>query len=128
MPTTLINIVNNWDFWTENERKLLLESNQNINVGEHLVFEDDAIKVWTIHLPAGKSLPFHKHNKKYLWTALSEGKSVSNHNDGSVSETIYTVNDTKYFDDLSDTNYFIHNLINTGITTLIFSTIEFKNK
>ncbi len=126
MQTTILNIANNWDFWTVDERKLLLESNENTNMGEHLVFENDFIKVWTILLPAGKSLPFHKHNKKYLWTALSEGKSVSYYNDGSVSETIYTINDTKYFDDLSDTNYFIHNLINTGATTLIFSTIEFK--
>ena len=126
MQTTMINIANNWDFWTVDERKLLFENNENTNVGEHLVFENDFIKVWTILLPVGKSLPFHKHNKKYLWTALSEGKSVSYYNDGSVSETIYTINDTKYFDDLSDTNYFIHNLINTGATTLIFSTIEFK--
>ncbi len=97
-------------------------------MGEHLVFENDSIKVWAILLPAGKSLPFHKHNKKYVWTALSEGKSVSYYNDGSVYETIYTINDTKNFDDLSDTNYFIHNLINTGTTTLVFSTMEFKNK
>ncbi len=126
MQFTIINKANNWAFWKENERQLLLESNENTDVGEHLVFENDSIKVWTILLPAGKSLPFHKHNKKYVWTALSKGKSVSYYNDGSIIETIYTIGDTKSFEDLSETNYFIHNLINTGETTLIFTTIEFK--
>jgi beta-alanine degradation protein BauB len=126
MAAFIINEMGNWDFWTEELKKELANSLDNTTVGEDIVFENDLIKVWTIHLLAGNSLPFHKHSKKYLWTALSEGKSISYYNDGSVSETTYTINDTKYFDDLSETNCFIHNLINTGTTTLIFSTIEFK--
>jgi beta-alanine degradation protein BauB len=126
MVTTILNNIGNWNFWSDEQKKELENSVDNTNVGEEAVFENDFIKVWTIHLPAGKSLPFHKHNKKYLWTALSEGKSISYYDDGSVKETIYTINDNKYFDDLSEANYFIHNLVNTGNTTLIFSTIEFK--
>jgi beta-alanine degradation protein BauB len=125
METTILNAIGNWGFWSEDQKKDLAEAIINTDVGEEIVFENNVIKAWTIHLPAGESLPFHKHNKKYLWTALSEGKSISYYNDGSVKETIYTINDTKYYE-LSETNYFIHNLINTGDTALIFSTIEFK--
>lgn len=126
MRTTIINKADDWSFWTETERELLLENNENINVGEKLVYENETIKIWSIHLKPNKSLPFHKHNKRYLWTALSEGIAKSYHNDGNVTETIYEIGDTKCFEDLSETNYFIHNLINTGKTTLIFTTIEFK--
>jgi beta-alanine degradation protein BauB len=126
MATTILNNIGNWNFWSEQMKQELEQASSNTTVGEKLVLENNFIKVWTIHLQAGNSLSFHKHNKKYLWTALSEGKSISYCDDGSVMETTYKINDTKYYNDLSDTNYFIHNLINTGDTTLIFSTIEFK--
>jgi beta-alanine degradation protein BauB len=127
MLSIIVNPVNNWEFWSDKQKNELAASKDNTNVGEEVVFENDIIKVWAIYLAAGKSLPFHKHNKKYLWTALSEGKSISYYDNGSVKETTYKMNDTAYYNDLSDTNFFIHNLINTGDTTLIFSTIEFKN-
>jgi len=127
MFTRIVNPVENWEFWTDEQRKKLSEAETNFEVGEKLVLENDFLKAWTIHLPPGQSLPFHKHTKKYLWSVLSEGKTISYKNDGSVSETIYTIGGTGYNDKLSEENYFIHNLINTGETTLIFSTIEFKN-
>jgi beta-alanine degradation protein BauB len=126
MATTVLNDIGNWSFWTEQLIKDLEQESNNTTVGEKLVFENDYLKAWTIHLLAGQVLPFHKHAKKYIWTALSEGKSVSFRNDGSVIETIYNIGDTGYYDTLSEENFFIHNLINTGNSTLIFSTIEFK--
>ncbi|WP_223607582.1 hypothetical protein, partial [Chryseobacterium sp. OSA05B] len=59
-----INKDGNWNsLWTE-QLKLSLEENlDNQSVGEYLVFENEKIKIWTIHLHPGKSLPFHKHCK-----------------------------------------------------------------
>lgn len=126
MIYTLINQIGNWDYWSVEIKQALAEAQNNTDVGEQLVYENKKLKVWTIHLKPNYSLPFHKHHKKYMWTALSQGKSISYYNDGSVKETIYELGDTRNFEDLSEENYFIHNLINTGDTTLIFSTIEFK--
>ena len=127
MKTKEINAINDWSQpWTDGLRNALKKGENSTDVGEHLVFENDDIKVWAIRLPAKQALPFHKHNKPYFYIAQSEGKSRSFYNDGRITETIYVKGNTKYFPDLSDENYFIHNLENTGNTNLLFTTIEFK--
>lgn len=127
MKMNQLNPANNWSYWTENQI-IALENNQtNTNVGEVLIFSNSNIKIWSIHLEPNSSLPFHKHQNNYIWSVLSTGKSISYFNDGRVMETHYEIGDTKHFKDLSPTNYFIHNLINTGNTSLIFMTIEFLN-
>lgn len=127
MKTKEINVINDWaQPWTNELRDALKKGKNNTDVGEHLVFENDDIKIWTIHLPAKQALPFHKHDKPYLYIAQSEGKSRSFYNDGKVTETTYGKGDTKHFPDLNEGNYFIHNLENMGSTTLLFTTIEFK--
>jgi hypothetical protein len=126
MPCTILNPAGNWDYWIDEMKLALDKANNNTNVGEKLVFENEYLKLWTIHLAPDKNLPFHKHTKKYIWTVLSTGKTISYKHDGSVRETIYNIGDYGYNDTLTEENCFIHNLINTGETTLIFSTIEFK--
>lgn len=114
-----------WSLWTPELKEALETSQNNTQVGEKVVFENSEFRVWSIHLPAQQSLPFHKHTNRYFWTAMSTGKSRSYYNDGSIVDTDYEKGDTKYFDDLSKENYFIHNLENRGDTTLLFTTVEF---
>lgn len=121
-----INPAGNWSFWSEDMKAALEQSRDNTAIGDKMVYENDAFKVWTIHLPAGKSLLFHKHCKPYFYIALTPGKSRSFYNDGSVKEIEYKVNDIKNFNELTKDNSFIHNLENIGETTLIFTTVEFK--
>ena len=113
-----------WGQWTDEERQALAAARNNTQVGDRLVFANDAFRVWTIHLPAGQSLPFHKHATPYFWTALTEGKSRSYYGDGAIAESEYAPGDTNYFAELSGDNYFIHNLKNIGETMLIFTTVE----
>ncbi|WP_452598830.1 hypothetical protein [Pontimicrobium sp. MEBiC01747] len=123
----IINKSGNWSaLWTTDLKKSLNENLKNETVGEHLLLENDFIKVWSIHLPAGQSLPFHKHNKPYFYTVKNEGKSRSYYADGAIIETEYEKDDIKYFNNLNTTNFFTHNLENIGNTTLIFTTVEFK--
>ncbi len=127
MKIRAINQAGNWNRpWTKALKKSVKAAVYNTIIGEHLLLETAAFKVWSIHLPAGKSLPFHKHNKPYFYTIKNKGKSRSFYADGRITETEYQKNDTKYFNDLNDKNYFIHNLENIGDTTLIFTTVEFK--
>lgn len=127
MKTIQINNQNNWDFpWNDELKKCLHKNGNQTSVGEHLLLETAEFKVWSILLPQGKSLPFHKHNKPYFYTAVNAGKSRSFYADGKVLETTYEKGDIKYFNELSKENYFIHNLENIGQTTLKFTTVEFK--
>lgn len=128
MKTTALNTVENWThpLWTVALKEALQNGTENTQVGEHLLLETDEFKVWSIHLPAGQALPFHKHNKPYFYTIKEEGKSRSFYADGSITETSYQKDDIKYFNDLSEENYYIHNLENIGDTPLVFTTVEFK--
>lgn len=125
METKIINHKGIFDTWNKADLLAMAQAGGNTNVGEKLVFDNGKIKTWAIHLPAGGKLPFHKHCRPYFWTALSAGKSRSNYHDGTIMETTYEINDYKYFDNLSDDNFIIHNLENIGASTLIFTTVEF---
>lgn len=127
MKTSIINKTGDWNLpWTENIKKEIKTNKNNTTVGEQLVLETENFKVWSIYLPVGKSLPFHTHNKPYFYTAKTAGKSRSFYADGTIIETEYQKDDIKYFKNLNESNYFIHNLENIGNTTLIFTTVEFK--
>ena len=125
MKKTIQSQAGDWRRWTNERKDALAASWENTRVGDKLVFANDAFRVWSIHLPAGQSLPFHKHASPYFWTVLTDGKSRSYYDDGSVVDSEYESGDTKYFADLSEDNCFLHNLENIGKTTLIFTTVEF---
>ncbi|MEM9920195.1 MAG: cupin domain-containing protein [Bacteroidota bacterium] len=126
MQSTIINEAGNWSYWSKALKEELENARNNFQVGAQLVLENKQLKVWTIHLPPNERLPFHTHNKPYLWTALSEGKARSYFDDGSVKDNTYEIGDTMYYDDLHEEHYFVHDLKNIGKSILIFSTIEFK--
>ncbi len=125
MKKQVISKAGDWSQWTPELKEALEASQNNTQVGEKIVFENSEFRVWSIHLPAGQSLPFHKHANRYFWTAMNVGKSRSYYNDGSIEDTEYELGDTKYFKDLNENNYFIHNLKNIGDTMLIYTTVEF---
>lgn len=129
MIKTNINVQNkNKQLWSEELIKFLAQGKNNYQVGEKLILKTDKFSVWTTHLPAGKTLPFHTHHHPYFWTSLSAGKSRSYYDDGNIVETEYQKGDIKYFPDLNENNYFTHNLENIGTTTLIFTVVVFFNK
>jgi len=124
MKETIINPAGAWSFWSEEKKAALKKDEFNTEVGDRIVYENDEFRIWSIHVPPGGWLHFHRHTRPYYWTVLTEGKARSYHHDGSVWDTQYTVGDTKYLKDLSEDNVFIHDVFNTGDTTLIFSTVE----
>lgn len=121
--TTILNPAGNWSFWTEKQKEEI--KNPGYDIGEEMILETDSFRVWAINLKPAHRLPFHKHNRPYFWTACSYGKAISYFDDGSVVESAYEINDIKNFSDLSDENYFVHDLKNIGETTLVFTTVEF---
>ena len=94
-------------------------------VGQRLLSETDAVRVWRIELQPGERVAFHTHVLNYFWTALSSGRSRSAMGDGRVVETAYELGTTKHFT-YGPGEYMVHDLENIGDTTLAFTTVELK--
>jgi beta-alanine degradation protein BauB len=103
----------------------LTQASRNGRVGSRLVSETDAVRVWTIALQPGERLPFHCHMLNYFWTATSQGQARSHYEDGRVAETTYKPGDTRHYQ-FAAGERMIHDLENTGTTTLTFVTVELK--
>jgi quercetin dioxygenase-like cupin family protein len=96
----------------------------NDRIGTSLELQNDRLRVWHLRLAPGQRLPFHRHDRPYFWTVLTDGKGRSRFDDGRVVDIVYRKGETKYFD-LNPQNMFIHDLQNTGTEELLFVTVEF---
>ena len=94
-------------------------------VGQRLLSETDAVRVWRIELRPGERVAFHTHVLNYFWTAVSAGRSRSTMGDGRVVETSYEVGTTKHFT-YGKGERMVHDLENIGDTVLAFTTVELK--
>lgn len=94
-------------------------------VGSVLVSETDRVRVWHLHLPAGKRCAFHRHVLDYFWTCHTHGKARNYYEDGRIVEVTHFPGDTKhlYF---GKGEYMVHSVENIGDTDLLFTTVEFK--
>jgi hypothetical protein len=94
-------------------------------VGQRLLSETEAVRVWRIDLKPGERVAFHTHVLNYFWTALSAGRSRSTLADGKSIETSYEIGTTKHFT-YGLGERMIHDLENIGDTDLSFTTVELK--
>ncbi len=94
-------------------------------VGQRLLSETDAVRVWRIELQPGERVGFHTHVLNYFWTATSSGKSRSHYADGRVTDTEYALGTTRHYS-FGKGERMVHDLENTGDTVLSFTTVELK--
>jgi len=98
---------------------------RNARIGTDLVSDAGGKRVWHLHLRPGETLPAHRHDRPYYWTALTDGAGRSRYGDGRVQDVIYRAGETRSFMDLGLDATFVHDLTNTGYTDLMFVTVEF---
>ena len=110
-----------WEPWRLEE---LRRDAYNGRVGMKLLSETDRVRVWSIDLPPGERLPFHRHVLDYFWTAVANGKARHHYDDGRIVEVENHVGETKHLT-FKKGEYFIHDLENIGDTNLVFITVEF---
>lgn len=112
---------------TEGERKVELEHAiaGNGMVGQRLLSETDAVRVWRIELKPGERVGYHKHVLNYFWTATSSGKSRSRYADGRSVDTEYALGTTRHYS-FGPGESMVHDLENIGDTVLSFTTVELK--
>ncbi|MGH3055065.1 MAG: hypothetical protein ACRDL7_08825 [Gaiellaceae bacterium] len=89
-----------------------------------LVSESERARVWHLTLAPGERLPFHRHVLDYFWTVTAPGRGRSFYADGSVREMEYEAGDTRHMR-FDAGQSMLHDLENTGTTTLAFVTVEF---
>lgn len=94
-------------------------------VGSVLVSETDRVRVWHLHLPAGKRCSFHRHVLDYFWTCHSHGKARGYYEDGRIVDVTHFPGDTKHLS-FGPGEYMVHSIENIGDTDLLFTTVEFK--
>lgn len=103
----------------------LIAAATNDRIGTSLQLENERFRIWHFRLAPGERLPYHRHDRPYFWTVLTDGKGRSQFGDGRIVDVVYTKGDTKYFD-LNPDNMFVHDLLNTGTEELLFVTVEFQ--
>ena len=110
--------------WPANLQQEFDENLHNGAVGSVLVSETDDVRVWHLHLPAGKRCSFHRHQLNYFWTALTAGSARGYYDDGRIVDVVHYKGETKHFSFGPD-EHFIHSVENIGDTDLLFTTVEF---
>jgi beta-alanine degradation protein BauB len=95
-------------------------------VGTALVLETETMLVWHLRLAPGERLGFHRHERPYFWSIVTDGQARSRYDDGRVADRTYAAGDSRYFPDITPETAFIHDIENIGDTELVFVTVEFK--
>jgi beta-alanine degradation protein BauB len=111
-----------WPIWRKEE---LARNIKNGQIGNHLVSENDEVRVWLINLKPGERLPLHCHVLNYFWTATSSGRARSHYLDGRIAESAYKLGETRHYRFVTG-EQMIHDLENMGAEALTFTTVELK--
>lgn len=112
--------------WSEEHKQDFEENKFNGVIGSEIVFENDRVRVWNITLEPGERLPAHRHVLEYFWTAVTPGRFIRRSYDGVTYESNYEAGLTHYYE-VGDGEFGLHDLENGGDTTMVFTTVEFKD-
>ena len=99
------------------------EGTQNLQIGTHMLFENERLRIWEIFLAPGEELPFHCHRNTYLWIALESGMSFTALPSGETWTWEHTRGEVQ-FAEVPPDEALVHNLKNVGPSPLRFATVE----
>ena len=112
--------------WPEGLAEEMEANRFNPCVGSVLVSETDRVRVWHLHIPAGKRCTFHRHVLNYFWTCHTHGRARNYFEDGTIRENTHFPGDTRHLN-YGAGEYLVHSVENVGDTDLLFTTVEFKD-
>jgi hypothetical protein len=102
----------------------LAEAPTNYVVATTLVFENERIRVWDMHLEPGERMPFHCHRTSYFWICHSDGRGIQRFPDGTLLRVEFAPGDTDFLDEERLETERIHDFENSGDTAARFTTFE----
>jgi hypothetical protein len=95
----------------------------NDEVGTRLLLQNDRVKVWEIVLAPGARVPFHRHTHPYFYVCASPGRVRTRFPNGYFVESDEEAGGVAFMDHTTD-DPGIHDLENTGNTTIRYTTVE----
>ncbi|PLT29223.1 hypothetical protein [Peribacillus deserti] len=119
-------ITTGFEGWSDEIKDEFKRNEFNGHIGSELVFENNRVRVWNMTLAPGEKMPAHRHVLDYFWTAVTPGRFLQRNHDGTTYESSYDAGVTHYYK-VEHGEFALHNLENVGDTTMIFTTVEFKN-
>lgn len=124
-PLTAMVVAEGFARWSPPLKKEFETNAHNGCMGQSLLRETDAVRVWETHLQPGERIPVHRHVLDYHWIALTSGRARQHNSDGSTREISFTRGQTRSFAFASE-RYHLHDLKNIGDDVLSFLTVETK--
>ncbi len=98
----------------------------NHHVGSRLLLENERVRVWEVRLGPGERVPFHIHDRPYLWTVAEAGVGRQRSADGSYVVRRYETGDS-WFGSFSADRAMIHDFENCGEEEIRFVTVELSD-
>ena len=120
----LTGMVTETTFRVEDFAQELAAAPTNFDVATTLVFENDLIRVWEMHLEPGERCPFHCHRTPYFWICHERGRGIQRFPDGRLLHVEFDRNDVDFLDDARLETERIHDFENAGDTACHFTTFE----
>jgi hypothetical protein len=105
------------------EFKAELEGEPNYNVGTKMLLENDRVRIWEIVLEPGARAPFHWHTHPYFYVCAMPGRVRTRFPNGHYVEGDEEAGGVAFMEHSPD-NPGVHDLENTGDTTIRYTTVE----
>lgn len=125
LPLTSTVVAEGFARWSPELRKEFDHNAHNGRIGQSLLTETDALRVWQTDLQPGERVPVHRHVLDYFWIALTSGRARQHISDGSSREISYVRGHTQYFR-VAEGRHHLHDIKNIGDEVLSFLTVETK--
>ncbi|SDQ72198.1 hypothetical protein [Flagellimonas zhangzhouensis] len=124
MQCVELNPVGNFDPWEQEKIDELMHQEISESLSDNLVFENEFVKLWDIHLLPGQRIPFRKQNRNYGWVCTTGGLVLTRYGNGKIDMVKLNPGDTQYFE-YKGKNY-VNDLENIGEDTIVINILEYK--
>jgi hypothetical protein len=115
-------------FRTKQESYDMAEEKQAYGeIGSKLLFENDRVRVWDLHLAPGESTGMHAHHCDYLYVVIGDGELAAMNPDGSELHR-GTMRDGEVHFRAIDDQPAVHEAFNVGQTPWRNIIVELKDK
>jgi beta-alanine degradation protein BauB len=59
------------------------------NIGDSVIFENDAVRIWELRLPPGAASSYHRHELDYFFLHVMPSQIEVTRDDGSTEESVF---------------------------------------
>ena len=124
MQCVELNPVGNFDPWEQEKIDELLHQEITDALSEKLVFENESVKLWDLHLAPGDRIPFRKHNTNYVLACTTGGLALTRYGNGKIDMVKLNPGDSEYFENRGKD--YVNDFENIGEHPIIINILEYK--